>query len=196
MSSIVLALAHHCLTSERRKSVKRKATKKKMKSGKPSKELFEGWELPVTLFGWWGFQLTGTTPMKTPWPPLRPPPLYLRHVAFVGRIYFNGVNSVRSYFSVNHNGTVDEFTFTQGDTTNRVAGMYQVNSDNATGSINYPPSVSFPLGAKLNFVVTKGGNELFLISMLPAVPVEVPLRGQLPPEPLPGVCLYGIAKRG
>lgn len=176
--------------------MKRKASKKKVKSGKPSKELFEGWQLTDTLVGWWGFQLTGTTPMKIPWPPLRPPPLYLRHVVFVGRIYFDGINSVRSYFSVNHNGSVDEFSFTQGDTTNRIVGTYQVNIDQATGSINYPRSVSFPLGAKLNFVLTNGGNELFLVSMLPAVPPEIPLRGQPPLEPLPGVCIYGIAKRG
>ena len=171
--------------------MKRKASKKRARSGKNQKDVFDvPFEVPDILMGWWGFHLNGTTPLKYPWPPPPPLPMYLRPIAFVGRMYLNGFGAASSYFSVNHNGYVGEISLA-----NRISGTYKVNPDGVTGSIEYPSSVSLPGGSTLNFVITNGRSELFLVSMKPALRERATPVGSPLIEPLPGVCLHGIAKR-
>jgi hypothetical protein len=172
--------------------VKRKPNKKKIKSGKSTKELFD-WVVADALIGWWGYYLNGTTPLKLPQhPPATPtdpsypqipPPMYLRPIVFVGRMYFDGFGAVRSYASVNHNGYVVEYPQAQD------VGTYQINSNGVTGFIDYPS----PGGeSKLNFVLTNGGRELLLVSVIPTWGLPNP---NATVEPYPGTCISGVAKR-
>jgi hypothetical protein len=140
-----------------------------------------------SLIGWWGFYLSGTTPLKQPQSPPRPPPMYLRPLAMIGRTYFNGSGILSSYFSINHNGTAQEIPYA-----NRITGRYAINSDLATGYLQFPPTDALKLGSTMSFVLTNGGNEMFLLSMEPSWPRSL----DEAIEPLAGICFYGIAKRG
>ena len=169
--------------------MKRKVSKKKVRSAKP-KEFLDVFGLPDTLAGAWGFHLTGTTPLKVPATaetptrppyPQRPPPMYLRPIAFVGKMILDGYGAVSAVASVNHNGYVTEFEGT------RFVGTYRVNTD-GTGSITYPSN-----GYVLNFVLTNGGREMFLVSVKPTWGAPAPRTETI--EPYPGTCISGIAKQ-
>ena len=98
-----------------------------------------------------------------------------------------GSGILSSYFSINHNGTAQEIPYA-----NRITGRYAINSDLATGYLQFPPTDALKLGSTMSFVLTNGGNEMFLLSMEPSWPRSL----DEAIEPLAGICFYGIAKRG